>query len=138
MLHASTRGSSGPFWPSSTLPRWVTAVGVPCFGAACWLGSWRLEKRSPALQACNRTRNIQADGVPMVHRTLGGSTSRGLLLSPSGTGAMPPKRTGCWARRQAPWLSLGSGAVTASSSRRRSQVAQAPIGNSPPGRFMKI
>src|SRR5438270_14094260 len=27
-----------------------------------------LEKRSPALQGCNRTRNIQADGAPRVHR----------------------------------------------------------------------
>ena len=37
-----------------------------------WLYSWRLEKRSQALQACNLTRNIQADGAPMVHLAPGG------------------------------------------------------------------
>jgi hypothetical protein len=31
----------------------------------------RLEKRSQALQACNLTRNIQADGAPMVHHPWG-------------------------------------------------------------------
>src|SRR5262245_39848853 len=36
-----------------------------------------LEKRSPALQACNRTRNIQADGVPMAHRAPGRTRSSG-------------------------------------------------------------
>jgi len=40
----------------------------------------RLEKRSQALQACNLTRNIQADGAPMVHRTPGGVTSPGVFF----------------------------------------------------------
>ena len=35
------------------------------------LYSPRLEKRSQALQACNLTRNIQADGAPMVHHPWG-------------------------------------------------------------------
>ena len=41
-----------------------------------------LEKRSQALQACNLTRNIQADGAPMVHRTPG--TSQGSAFSTIG------------------------------------------------------
>src|SRR5262249_10843543 len=32
-----------------------------------WLYSLGLGKRSPALQACNQTRNTQADGAPLVH-----------------------------------------------------------------------
>src|SRR5262249_58440002 len=36
-----------------------------------------LEKRSLALQACNRTRNIQADGVPRAHRAPGHRRSQG-------------------------------------------------------------
>ena len=44
-----------------------------------WLYSCRLEKRSQALQACNLTRNIQADGAPMVHLAPGGD-SRGLFF----------------------------------------------------------
>ena len=39
--------------------------------ASVRLYSPRLEKRSQALQACNLTRNIQADGAPMVHHPWG-------------------------------------------------------------------
>ncbi len=48
------------------------------------LNSPRLEKRSQALQACNLTRNIQADGAPMVHRTPGASAFRGLFFASIG------------------------------------------------------
>src|SRR5262249_16649496 len=40
-----------------------------------------LEKRSQALQACNLTRNIQADGVPMVHRAPGESLLLGSFFT---------------------------------------------------------
>jgi hypothetical protein len=49
-----------------------------------WLYSARLEKRSQALQACNLTRNIQADGAPMVHRPLE-SKSPGVFFCPHRT-----------------------------------------------------
>jgi hypothetical protein len=42
---------------------------VPLAGAGLY--SPRLEKRSQALQACNLTRNFQADGAPMVHHPCG-------------------------------------------------------------------
>ena len=41
----------------------------------------RLEKRSQALQACNLTRNIQADGAPMVHRTPVGFCLQGFFFA---------------------------------------------------------
>jgi hypothetical protein len=41
------------------------------------LYSPRLEKRSPALQRCHRTSNIQADGVPMAHRAPGVAIPQG-------------------------------------------------------------
>src|SRR6516164_8723665 len=70
------------------LNRWA------CTGRAARLYSPRLEKRSQALQACNLTRNIQADGTPMVRPTSGESNLLRSFLSPSDTGVMPWKRTG--------------------------------------------
>jgi hypothetical protein len=55
------------------------------------LYSARLEKRSQALQACNLTRNIQADGAPLVHLTPEGSDLQGSFLSPADTRVMPWK-----------------------------------------------
>ena len=50
-----------------------------------------LGQRSPALQACNRTRNTQADGVPKGARAL--AAPRCWSLSLSVAGVMPEKRT---------------------------------------------
>jgi len=44
---------------------WLAASGELGYPPA------RLEKRSQALQGCNLTRNIQADGVPLVPGPLG-------------------------------------------------------------------
>lgn len=70
--------SQGNPWPALA-PRTPVGLCSPC-----------LEKRSQALQACNLTRNIQADGAPMVHPPWRRANLQG-AFSPSDTGAMPPK-----------------------------------------------
>ena len=49
------------------------------------------EKRTRALQGCNPTRNIRADGAPMAPSAPAGAQRRGRLLQPLDAGAMPPK-----------------------------------------------
>src|ERR1700730_18779500 len=51
-----------------------------------------MEKRSQALQACNLTRNIQADGAPMVHRTPEASAFRVLFFFHRAPESCLPKR----------------------------------------------
>jgi hypothetical protein len=82
-----------------------------------WLYSCRLEKRSQALQACNLTRNIQADGAPMVHLAPGGKL-QGPFFSPSDTRVMPWKthRHSSARRLLSRRFSLSFGAVAFSSS----------------------
>jgi hypothetical protein len=92
-----------------------------------------LEKRSQALQACNLTRNIQADGAPMVHRTPEGAILRGFFFTPSDTGAMPQK-THLVAGRGVSFCRgsrLGASTVVSSSVCQAIEVAHAPIGDSP-------
>jgi len=64
-----------------------------------------LEKRSQALQGCNLTRNIQADGAPMVHRASWGLTPQEAIFftigHPSYASENPPSQhhktnSFCW------------------------------------------
>jgi hypothetical protein len=101
------------------------------------LAFYRLEKRSQALQECNLTRNIQADGAPMVHRlSVGnrrgscltiGHRSYALENSPSPSNHHVPY---CGSR---PCLRLSHQLQVTGNQK----VAQAPIGDSPK-RSMKI
>jgi hypothetical protein len=59
-------------------------VRSPCAGPGARRDSSRLEKRGQTLQACNLTRNIQADGAPRVHRTPEGSNLRGFFFATIG------------------------------------------------------
>jgi hypothetical protein len=131
--HASHRGLPRPVLLRHGVPRRIRRHPFVLLRSRCWLYSPRLEKRSQALQACNLTRNIQADGAPMVHGPL--EPSPGVFFSPpSDTGVMPWKtHRDPAARRRVPRFSLCAGAVDCSSSSGRSNVAHAPIGNSPKG-----
>jgi hypothetical protein len=95
----------GPMPAARTSPRRDETVVSPqiLLPAFCplrqrMLNFLRLVKRSPALQACNRTRNSQADGAP---KALAPGTSSLRSLFPLAAGVMPLKRTFALATSQA-------------------------------------
>jgi hypothetical protein len=107
-------------------------VRVPCKDPSARLNFRRLEKRSQALQACNLTRNIQADGAPMVHRTPEARLRGFCFPLPSDTGVMPQK-THLGSAKAPPLASScrpSSRAVACSYFLGRFNVAHAPIGDS--------
>jgi hypothetical protein len=79
------------------LPAWIFKAWLRCPMAVAppahfLVSAMRLEKRSQALRGRNLTRNIQADGAPMVHQVPGNFGCQGpFCLMPSDTGVMPQK-----------------------------------------------
>ena len=109
-------------------------VAVPTRG----LYSRCLEKRSRALQACNLTRNIQADGVPMVHWVPGEGLLQGSFFTIGHRSYASENAPDSRSRRHFPSTvrpRLRRGRM--SSIDRAIHVAQPPIGDSP-RRSMKI
>src|SRR6516165_2059062 len=108
---------------------------IPCRLRGTRLSSPRLEKRSQALQACNLTRNIQADGVPMVHRAPGASNLQGSFFVTIGhrSHALKTHRNSSPRRLLRATIRLSSATIAFSSVERAIVVAHAPIGDSPEG-----
>jgi hypothetical protein len=71
--------------------------GASCLKPSQYIVDFRCpEKRSPALRGRNRTRDIRADGAPMVHLAPGDQESLGAIFFPTplDTGVMPRKSRG--------------------------------------------
>src|SRR5262249_22086429 len=113
------------------------ASADPCSGAVRWLHFECLEKRSQALQACNLTRNIQADGAPMVHPALGDQYLQGSFCRHRTPEPCLKKRTYIPGQTLGVRFDLGAGAVDISSSNGRS-MSPMHLSGTLQRRFMKI